>query len=115
MNANTTGSVGNTAVGANALYLNTGQKNTAVGEYALTALVSGNDNTAIGDYALKTNLGSQNTAIGSGADVATASLANATAIGYGATVEASNTIQLGNASVTKIKTNGNINNKFIIN
>ena len=108
LNANTTGSVGNTAVGANALYLNTGQKNTAVGEYALTALVSGNDNTAIGDYALKTNLGSQNTAIGSGADVATASLANATAIGYGATVEASNTIQLGNASVTKIKTNGNI-------
>ena len=108
LNANTTGSIGNTAVGANALYLNTGQKNTAVGEYALTAVVSGTDNTAVGDYALKTTLGSQNTAIGSGADVATANLSNATAIGYGATVDASNTIQLGNASVAKIKTNGNI-------
>ena len=108
LNANAAGAVGNTAIGANALYLNTGQKNTAVGEFALTAVTAGTDNTAVGDYALSTNLGSQNTAIGSGADVATPNLTNATAIGYGASVTTDNTIQLGNTSVTKVKTSGNI-------
>jgi hypothetical protein len=38
--------------------------------------------------------------------VAANNLTNATAIGYGAAVTASNTIQLGNTSVTDVKTNG---------
>ena len=108
LNANNATGIGNTAVGANALYLSTGQKNTAIGEYALTAVVNGTDNTAVGDYALSNNLGSQNTALGSGAGVATANLSNTTAIGYGASATASNTVQLGNSSVTNVYTSGKL-------
>jgi hypothetical protein len=52
--------------------------------------------------------GTKNTAIGFGANVASPDLTNATAIGYDATVAASNTIQLGNTSVTDVKTSGTI-------
>ncbi len=66
-------------------------------------------NTAIGVSALSSNTtGSANTAIGYGADVATGALTNATAIGNGASVAASNTIQLGNTSVTNVKTSGTV-------
>ena len=40
--------------------------------------------------------------------MASSNLSNATAIGNGATVAASNTIQLGNTSVTNVKTSGTI-------
>jgi hypothetical protein len=52
--------------------------------------------------------GSQNTIIGTDADVSSATLNNATAVGYGAHVAASNTIQLGNNSVTNVKTSGTL-------
>jgi hypothetical protein len=52
--------------------------------------------------------GSQNTIVGTDADVSSATLNNATAVGYGAQVAASNTIQLGNNSVTNVKTSGSI-------
>jgi hypothetical protein len=42
------------------------------------------------------------------ANVGSNNLTNATAIGYGTTVATSNTIQLGNASVTDVKTNGSV-------
>ena len=46
--------------------------------------------------------------MGTDADVSSATLNNATAVGYGAQVAASNTIQLGNSSVTNVKTSGTI-------
>jgi len=115
-----------TAVGDSALYKNyAGSYNTALGHAALSKTFStsnntgigasslysstGSDNTAIGYHSLYTNTsGSQNTALGVGADVSTGALSNTTAIGYGAIVNTSNTIQLGNASVTRVRTNGSI-------
>jgi len=64
---------------------------------------------ASGVYALDGNAtGTYNTAIGHSADVGFSNLTNATAIGYGATVASSNSIQLGNTSVSNVKTSGTI-------
>jgi hypothetical protein len=117
---------GNTAVGANAIYFNTtgerntavgeaamlknttGSSNTAIGEYASSENSVGSDNTAVGKFALAANTGSKNTAIGSGANTTSTTLENTTAIGYGSTVSASNTIQLGNTDIANVKTSGTI-------
>jgi hypothetical protein len=129
---NLTGS-GNTGIGSNALYKNTtGSDNTASGRGALLNNISGAqntgngrrtlyntttgaNNTATGYNALYTNTtGSNNTAIGHTADVASNNLINATALGYNAIVSADNTIQLGNTSVTNVKTSGTITaNAFV--
>jgi hypothetical protein len=100
----------NTANGALALQLNTtGISNTANGTTALQRNTIGIDNTATGQGALFSNTtGSQNTAIGAAADVASGALTNATAIGNWAIVSASNTIQLGNTSVSNVKTSGTL-------
>jgi hypothetical protein len=63
------------------VFLTTGQRNTALGTKALLAKTPGDDGVAGGTTALRTI---------------------ATAIGNGATVSASNTIRLGNSSVTSI-------------
>jgi hypothetical protein len=115
LKSNTAGS-SNNAFGANALSNNTsGNYNTAVGEGALSlnagtqALGYGSDNTAVGFASLTSNVsGYQNTAIGSTSGVAANNLSNATAIGYGARVNADNTIQLGNTSVTSVVTSGTL-------
>jgi hypothetical protein len=126
LNSNSTGSF-NTAIGQATLYKNTfGNNNTANGYYALGNNTTGVSNTANGDGALYSNTtggsntsvgrsalytnttGSNNTALGRNADVATNNLTNATAIGYGASVAANNSIQLGNTSVTNVKTSGTI-------
>ncbi len=99
----------NTAAGAAALYSNTsGNENTVSGYLAMYSNTSGNYNVAYGENALSNNnTGSYNTAIGSEANTALGSvgtnLTNATAIGYGATVNASNKIRLGNSAVTVIE------------
>jgi len=100
---NSTGSYNN-AFGSSALYTNTsGQKNNAFGTNALYANLGGNDNTALGYQAGFTVVNnSQNTLIGSGADVSSNVIANGTAIGYGAIASASNSVTLGNSSVTAI-------------
>jgi hypothetical protein len=86
-----------------------GNNNTSLGYRALYSNTLGNDNTAVGYNALQANLtGTQNTTIGSGADVSSNALSNATAIGYGAIVTTSNTMQLGNANVTLVKTSGTL-------
>jgi hypothetical protein len=104
--ANTTGS-NNTAVGRTSLVYNTGESNTAVGATSVTNNTSGFNNTGVGYFALGTNTtGMNNVALGHNADVAANNLNNATAIGAGAIVAASNSIQLGNTSVTEVKTNG---------
>ncbi len=103
----------NTAIGSNALS-SSGLTNAAtylvgVGALALWNNTTGQNNTGVGSYALSTNTtGNNNTALGQGADVTSNNLSNATAIGYDAKVSASNTIQLGNASVTTVKTSGAI-------
>ena len=104
----TTGS-GNTSVGAESmLNLLTGNQNTSIGNQSLIN-VTGNNNVGVGKRSGQTiTSGSQNTIVGTDADVNAATLNNATAIGYGAQVTASNSIQLGNASVTNVKTSGTL-------
>ena len=106
---NTTGG-SNTATGLNALLNNTeGSANTATGLNALSSNTTGGSNTAIGLNALSTNTeGSANTALGFGANVASGNLNNATAIGANAIVDADNKIQLGDAAVTNVSTNGTL-------
>jgi hypothetical protein len=83
--------------------------NVAVGTTALDSITTGDSNVAIGYDALDANTsGDNNTAIGYGADVGSNNLDNSTAIGNGAIVTASNTMQLGNTSVTNVKTSGTI-------
>ena len=100
---------GNTSVGAESMMsLVTGQENTSIGNQSLIG-VRGNSNVGVGKRSGQTiTSGSQNTILGTDADVSSATLNNATAVGYGAQVAASNTIQLGNSSVTSVKTNGSI-------
>ena len=107
--SNTTGAQ-NTAIGNQSLLKNTtGSRNTATGSQALKKNTTGFRNTAFGDSTLFTNtIGSLNTAIGYLADVVDNNLTNATAIGAGALVLASNTIQLGNSTVTDVQTFGTI-------
>jgi hypothetical protein len=80
-----------------------------VGVSAMQLNVSGTHNTAVGVDALKGTTGTYNTAIGFNARVIDGStVTNATAIGNDAYASASNTIQLGNTSVTDVKTSGKI-------
>lgn len=99
----------NVAVGVAAIRQTTGNFNSAVGNNSQRNASSGSNNTSIGYNSLYANtIGSNNTAIGNAADVAANNLTNATAIGNGAIVSASNSVQLGNASVSNVKTNGTI-------
>jgi hypothetical protein len=114
----------NTSIGSDALKMNTGSYNIAVGSNALknnaggdfnTAMgygsnashTSGSNNASFGTSALASNTGSGNTAMGASADVY-AGISNATAIGFQANATASNSIQLGNTSVTDVKTSGTL-------
>jgi hypothetical protein len=85
-----------------------GANNTAIGNHTLmNATTSGN--TVLGANAGNTiTSGSLNTIIGFQANVGTNSLYNATAIGNGAVVTASDAIQLGNTSVSNVKTSGTL-------
>jgi hypothetical protein len=113
----------NTASGADALYYNnTGTENTASGFYALYNNVSGSYNTAIGTGALLNTTGDGNTAVGWGAldlntggsyntaigfstNVNAGTYTNGIALGYAAQLTASNSIVLGNNSITNIYAN----------
>jgi hypothetical protein len=109
LRSNTTGEK-NIANGRSSLYTNTtGYYNTASGNEALYSNTTGISNTAFGFQSLYSNTtGDYNTALGYGANVSAGDLTNATAIGYGAVASASNTIQLGNSSVTSVVTSGTI-------
>ena len=103
---NTEGS-DNTASGTNALFSNTtGAANTASGVDALYANTTGGDNTAIGlNAGLSNNTGSENTFVGVAADANAGSYTNGTALGFGAVLTASNSIVLGNSSISRIYAN----------
>ncbi len=98
----------NTSVGANSLLYSTAASgNTAMGYGSLVGITTGSYNTGIGRNSLGNIVtGSYNTAIGAGTDFPDSNSTNATAIGYGAVVNASNTIQLGNLNVTNVNTAG---------
>ena len=105
--ATTTG-YDNTVIGSQSAYLNTeGIGNTASGVASFYNNTTGSGNVALGKNALSTNVtGNYNTSIGFGADVDAGAYSNAIAIGYNAIVNASNKIQLGNASITSVNTSG---------
>jgi trimeric autotransporter adhesin len=98
------GGNGNTASGDQALYGNTnGGSNAAVGLQALYGNTTGGGNTALGAKAGAANTrGTDNTFIGFLAGTSAGTFTNGTALGYGATLRASNSIVLGNSSITKI-------------
>lgn len=107
----------NVAIGPNSLMLNTrSHYNTAIGSGALNQTnatsgwaTNGGYNVAVGRNAGTSNTtGNKNTFIGTMADALSGALVNATAIGYHSDVTASNTIQLGNSSVTNVNTSGTI-------
>ena len=100
----------NASVGINSMvYNNTGSSNTALGNHSLVNNTDGNNNTAIGYSSCSLNsTGSSNTSVGFGSGVASAALSNTTSIGNGARCSASNTIQLGNDSITNTLASGNI-------
>ena len=84
--ANTLGSE-NTFIGAHAGYFNDlGSYNTFIGNFAGEANTSGNYNTFLGFEA----------------DASSGNLTNASALGYGAIVNSSNSVIIGNTSVTSI-------------
>jgi hypothetical protein len=95
----------NTGLGTGALQNNTtGRDNTASGVNALVNNTTGDYNTAIGANTLTSNTtGTLNTAIGAVADVAAGNLTNATAIGFGAIVDVSNKVRVGNTAVSVIQ------------
>lgn len=101
----------NVAIGVGALINNTtGSNNVAVGYGPLTQYYSGSYNTAIGFRAGNDQFGlgydsSYCTFLGTEAR-ASANIVNSCAIGYGAIVDESNKIVLGNTSNQKVKVNG---------
>lgn len=96
MALNTTGRR-NTAVGSQALYANTtGYYNVAVGAYAMFSNVSGLYNVAVGNQALQFGTGSSNVAIGNGACTQLNAGSNNVGIGDSALTKQTNrTIAMG--------------------
>ncbi|MES2140473.1 MAG: hypothetical protein V4511_12265 [Bacteroidota bacterium] len=106
---NLTGS-SNAAYGEDALKNNNiGHSNTSVGRISLISNISGFENTAVGMGSLQSNItGTNNSALGFHAFNSGAAFSNSTALGYDAQITASNSIQLGNTSVTDVKTSGTL-------
>lgn len=105
----TTGSY-NQAFGAFALENRTsGSYATAIGAFALSKLTTGTFNTALGTSAgdLITT-GTQNTLLGQSANPSSATAINQIVIGFNAVGAGNNTVQLGNTSITNVKTSGTI-------
>lgn len=106
--SNTSGS-NNIAVGIEALYSNTnGGNNVAAGRRSLYLLATGSNNTAVGDWAgqyagggLTANVSaSTSTFIGGNTRAQANGESNQTVIGYGAIGNGSNTVTIGNTSIT---------------
>ncbi|MFN6387695.1 MAG: beta strand repeat-containing protein [Bacteroidota bacterium] len=97
----------NLGMGYSAMYNTRGSNNVGLGHNSLWTNNTGNNNTAIGHTSGYNNSGSDNTFLGYNAN-SSGGISNATAIGSGATVSASNTIQLGNTSTTSVNTSGGL-------
>jgi len=94
----------NTANGFRALYSNvSGGANTATGDGASYLNSRGISNTSNGSHALYNNtIGNYNSAFGADAGPNAGNLENTTALGYLATTMVSNSVRIGNTSVTSI-------------
>lgn len=103
MSSNESGSY-NAVIGSRAMQTNTkGNNNTAMGFEVMHKNKDGNNNTAVGYQSMLINtIGSGNTAIGYQSGPTVYNLTNTIAIGNEATVQSSNTIQLGNSAITTI-------------
>lgn len=104
--------------------LTTGNNNIGIGQNAIRTNVSGNDNVAIGNVALNNSTGSNNvaigyyslgdyampsgnnTAIGYQSDVGSSGVTNSVALGANAIATTSNTIQLGDSTISLVNTSG---------
>lgn len=108
MEQNTTG-FSNTAIGSESLRQNRGGYfNTAIGQVSLGSTTT-YDNTAIGRYTLLTaTTGNSNTALGSAANLNNVTLSNVTLLGFYTVGTASQSVQIGNSSVTSVKAANNI-------
>ena len=111
----------NIAIGQQVLLgLTTGTNNIAMGNYAANGLTDGQQNVSIGQLSLywcnssqnigigyragfDISSGGSNTCIGYSANVSSGSYSNSTALGNGATATASNAIQLGNSSISLLR------------
>ncbi|NLB05339.1 MAG: hypothetical protein GX839_07715, partial [Fastidiosipila sp.] len=108
---------GNTAIGDRALRSVTeGVQNTAIGQIALLSLTTGSKNVALGYYAGRYTTGSgenQTTSnsvyIGSSTRASSDGVTNETVIGHTAIGRGSNTVQIGNSSVTDTYISGWLN------
>jgi hypothetical protein len=116
----------NTAIGTYSLYRNTtGQNNVSNGGYSLHNNTTGSNSSAFGYKALYNSTGSNNTGlgyqagdvittgtnnviIGRDADPSANTATNQIVIGYNATGAGDNTVQLGNTSITNVKTSGTV-------
>ena len=93
----------NTASGMSSLTYTTGSDNTATGHNSLGGSTTGGSNTAVGSGSGANSIsGSFNTFLGADTRAAATDLENATAIGYGAVVDASNHVRIGNHVVSQI-------------
>ena len=104
--------------------LTTGNNNIGIGQNAIKTNVSGNNNVAIGNVALNNSIGSNNvaigyysladyampsgnnTAIGYQSDVGSSGVTNSVALGANAIATTSNTIQLGDSTISLVNTSG---------
>jgi hypothetical protein len=105
----------NVAVGFLSLYKNRAAANTAIGSNSLGETIDGGFNTAIGAAAgTNTNAGGLNTEpffsvyIGVGATSASSTSSNEIVIGYSTAGNGSNTVTLGNDSITKTFLKGQV-------
>lgn len=100
----------NVAIGYQSQYILTnGNKNVGVGNYSLTSLTTGGGNVAIGDNAATSlSSGSNNTCIGYQSNTDSATDTNSIVVGYGATGLGSNSVALGNTSITKTRLYGSV-------
>lgn len=95
-----TGGNNNTVLGAEAYYSATGQNDaTVIGYNAEHNSTTAGNSVAVGSGACNVASVSQDICVGSGATVTTG-ISNAIAIGYNASAATSNTIQIGNSSIT---------------
>jgi len=100
----------NIVVGSNALETsaNGAANNIIMGVNSMRVATSAAENVTIGNEAGSTFTNeNRNTLLGASTDI-TSGITNSTAIGYGAVVNASNKIQLGDANVTAVNTSGTI-------
>lgn len=107
----------NTAIGYNALYAATSGNNTAIGNFALDKVVGGGYNTAIGTLAGRyyyggvsnfNTTGENGTFIGYDTRAQSNGGTNEVVIGYAAMGNGSNTVTLGNDSITKTILKGSV-------